>query len=880
MKKRNILLTLISLLCICFICFAAVGCDKETGDGPVSATYAGVKDIHVKVGEATDESLLEGVTATLANGNSVSVTFDKGDADYSVAGMYLIKYTCAESKSYATARLYVYGDMVIYLNDEEITTAAVTMKFSDAIDSNDFHRGIEVKDSFGKSLEVTVTENSDKFIARPDVYYVTYEATDACGQKFSKQVAYDVQNDGTFGVTNGTVDYSDESVTLSVLLGQSKDAWLEDAEGNIIDSTKYDLTENHLVIKPEVFQQLPVGDNEMTLVSKYGAKTFKLTVTDEGTPTFSLVDLAKSRMLAGKDNVLPIPESKIPAHTYNYEYTLKKGDIAMQVTESQGNLVVKNQSGGNLDVGEYTLTVKAINADKTTKTATKTINLEVYPSDSEFFSWGYVGNTASMTNVVIDEITYQSFDMNHRTQSHGDNYYPIHYLQKTNAYKYLVTEVCVTEIFGASGTNANGVWTSDVTDVKKMNGRLQFYDHSNWKPKVDNVTFIDKDGNQVDYRHIVVGEWYTAVMDLESAAIPFGDKTQIELVIYPDLGAYCTGEMLFGASYFSNEYLLKVENKVVGWNAAESYASVQYEKVDGQIVQHYVANGSAWQNRILINGFSEKHDVLVVPFKYNSADNFTNSTRFQLSASATTGGDGNLIGITNIYDPNGNIVAFNAVQTGVWYTAVVDLHGFNDKDRTVTPGDSTSITLYASTGANDTDGKVDFDMYLGKAQFIDSGLQNSATDLALRPNSESATVKTTVYNSTDNSAYYKLTSSGKTAYVARSNIKLAAAVDSVTFDMYYVSLKDSGGNNLSPSSILINHDDQSDKLEYTFKDANGNTVAKEDLKTETWYTVTVNTSMVNTFVANGLGIYFGGYADNASFTVYVKNLTSVARTAA
>ena len=131
-----------------------------SGNSQASASISGVEVYRFKEGEATDELLLQNVNAVNSKGESAKPTLNKDGVDYNKAGAYNISFSYGVSE--ISTQLYIYAMPTLYYGGEELTSETLTISYRQANESYDFYRNITVLDTFGESLDVTVSADSAK----------------------------------------------------------------------------------------------------------------------------------------------------------------------------------------------------------------------------------------------------------------------------------------------------------------------------------------------------------------------------------------------------------------------------------------------------------------------------------------------------------------------------------------------------------------------------------------------------------------------------------------------------------------------------------------------------------------------------------------------
>lgn len=354
MKK---ILTLI-LLCTALLCFS-FGCDSST-----NVTFNVSDVVNCKINELTDEKLLSLVEVFKEDGSKVTATLDKGNADYSKVGEYEVtfKYKGAEK----TVKLRVFDMPKLYYNGTELTENTVMLNYGQAKNSYDFVSGISVKDSFGTQLDVTKAGGSDSFDYEKDNFNVTYEATDAAGNKLSKTIAYTLSTEFNPVVENKEFYIQDdEDIELTIDLKGETDFLLYKG-ADIVPSNLYSFNEGKLHISKDLFGSLVIGENKLRVETLKGKGIFTLNIQDNGKPFFTLGDSNQVFFTEAPEITVGLPNVVIEGSEYDWTYTLTDRDNdsnSCSVTKTDVGLVLLNSAGESIKCGRYYLDVKAMNAN-------------------------------------------------------------------------------------------------------------------------------------------------------------------------------------------------------------------------------------------------------------------------------------------------------------------------------------------------------------------------------------------------------------------------------------------------------------------------------------------------------------------------------------
>lgn len=325
-----------------------------------SASISGVEIYRFKEGEATDELLLENVSAVNSKGESVKPTLNKEGVDYNKAGAYDISFSYGISEIYT--KLYVYGMPTLYYAGEELTTDTLTISYRQANESYDFYRNITVLDSFGESLAVTVSENSAEYDGGVGEYVVNYSATDCVGNFMTRAITYTVTMENAPIISNTEFVLGKDSPAIDVDWKNVREAYVY-YDGELLGGDFYTITSNTLEFNEQYLVDLSVGTHAFRVKTVEGVTDFTLTILDEGYPVYEMNSLKAEYALGTAIASEPTP--LIASHeAYTYSYTLKtlEGEVC-EVRDEFGELYFLDGRGEHASKGSYKLKVTGVSAD-------------------------------------------------------------------------------------------------------------------------------------------------------------------------------------------------------------------------------------------------------------------------------------------------------------------------------------------------------------------------------------------------------------------------------------------------------------------------------------------------------------------------------------
>ncbi|MBR1968699.1 MAG: hypothetical protein IKA11_04825 [Clostridia bacterium] len=680
--KRKILTALVAIMLMLICCSAFVACSGGNGDGDPSnnetVEITGVQDIHVVAGVINNATLLDGVSVTLGDGTKVAPTLDRsavGEETAQVnAGMYNVYYSYGNKK--VSARLYVYGAIKLYYNDVEVTKDYIDILYSDARDSSNFTRNVVIKDSFGNLLDVSKSQDSASYNQHSGDFKVKYLAQDRAGQNGVFEITWKVKNDDgkEFSISDGAVKYVDDSVTISANFDGVTEGFVE-YNGALINPETYDLVENGLVIKGGFYRSLEEGEYTLTFITQYGTDDFKLNVSDDGTPVFSVEDVKDYKLYVGGNGILPAPIKLAPLHKdYIYDLSLTSlGDSYKAVITVDGIKVTTNQDAA-LPEGKYLLTVTAKNADDNSLTNEKTVEVGVFKANATFIKWSVDGmKKAEINDVLVDGYAMQRYKTDIKESGGYSDLLFIAGSEYHN-YKYIATEFCIESNVKKNGTE-NG------------NLAFKFFD-AGVEPNTDlrpYTAFMKADGTFVSYNELVVGEWYTAYVDMAkmTPATNAASKGKYVICMYPDGGTEVTCSILLRNARFEGEKNLTDNANYLAWGVdGTNKAKITNIIKDGKIIQQYnsLKTESAGYSDLQLTYGAEYADAkyLVTEFYIESNEKENGTINGNLAFKFFDAGvepNTDLRPYSAFMKADGTFVEYSALAVGEWYTAYVCLDG-------------------------------------------------------------------------------------------------------------------------------------------------------------------------------------------------------------
>ena len=303
MKVCNAVAIVVILLAVSLIAMLTTGLVWEiTGGKETPAPEAPkptVASLHYAVEDAvSQETMMADMSALLKIPADVEPIII-GSADAYVPGRY--KYVCSwEGGNDYEVEVCIYDNSFSYsVDNRPIVDGAVSLYLKDAIATENFTKGITVKDSLGNVISAVKSNDSMSFNNEAGTYSVTYTATDAVGHVFSFALDYIVTYPFAFNIENSNVvaRISESSVIIDIDFDGAPldkiNLWVEDASGKKIAGIYSTIREKvdkatgektgewEIVLRSHYYKKFAGQTIELSICSNYGKATFYVTVLDE-----------------------------------------------------------------------------------------------------------------------------------------------------------------------------------------------------------------------------------------------------------------------------------------------------------------------------------------------------------------------------------------------------------------------------------------------------------------------------------------------------------------------------------------------------------------------------------------------------------------------
>ena len=662
--RKGIILCLTAIVMMLF----SVACS-------MAGTISGVEIYRFKVGEATDEKLLENVSVLTSNGEELKPTLKKGEADYDKAGEYNIAFVYGVNE--IKTKLYVYGMPTLYYNDAPFTSDVLNLTYREAKESYDFNKNISIRDSFGEALSVTVLENSAKYDGGTGDYTVTYAATDCVGNSLEKTITYQVSMEKAPVVAASELVLGRDLPVLTVDWQGATEAYLYKGDELVADAF-YKIKQGALEFSERYIIDLGVGTHSFSVYTVEGVTNFDLVVADLGYPVYEMNSLkaeyALGTTIAEEPDLLYASEADC---SFSYTLTDSNGKVC-GVQDEFGELTFVDSTGELLSVGQYTLTVTAkVGGDKQT---TRSYSFEV--TSPKLVSTG----TAKFELVTLDESEYgvsQAYRFVKGETSAWDG--RLEARVSGGTYQTFSFDIFVND---ASTRAGDYIGTKSETEGKRDNtpqfsvaisaGGTTFY---------DNISRIydKKTGVTVKEYEMKVGQWYTVEVSLA--------RQTEDGVFYFYVGPYDNAQVSIDA-YITNikftPYSVNLTNVIwTNYNPASGKLTLtQGVDESGNATITYKSTASHWDARAQFSSkMLEKYQLyytrstadkayeLTFEMKYVSAPTdmqfWLMDENGYLANSAPTLASMQANGIARVYDESWLLV--NTFESGKWYKVYIDV---------------------------------------------------------------------------------------------------------------------------------------------------------------------------------------------------------------
>lgn len=803
MKKRK-------LLCLVGATLACVALGVACDDGESSAnknttvSFLGVKELHLKVGEASEERLLRDVLVSLPNGTTKKPVITSAEPiDYTKAGDYAFSYEY-EGQKINTA-LYLYAMPQVYLDGTAVTGDTLTLSYRQANESFDFIKGVQVKDSFGTVLEMKKTQESESYDGLLGEYTVTYTATDKAGNALNKQITYVVESNKMPEIED--YDYEIGGVYEVPLNAYGeKTGWLYNSDGALVPTEYFTLTQTGLKFEQKYLLNLGEGTHEFLLKTLEGYADFSLTVEDKGKPVFEVSEI-KTQYNYGEIRI-QLPTPLWFAHDgYTYEYTLSGTNGFMLAEEKEDNILLLTPTGDDLTAGSYTLSVTATSANGE-KTTTMDYGFSVNEKADPNIT---AGEKSSFVKTAFNDEEVYAW-----TKADGSNAWEGRLGFAIPASRYIAMTF---DLYVAESTQV-------ITEGNKANIRLRGATGSyayNYAEINHTEGIMDKTtGAYVAIDDIEVGKWYTAMFKLDKCTKAdsgylymqaqgtddkVGATVYMKNITFHDKGG--VDLLASGKSAFTPALL---NESTYGTNVAYKYTNSGYSSWDGRFETKYQKTERA----------QIEYDVYIE--STSTAVGTKANANLQVVSSACNNMIDQNFGIVD--KATGKYIATADMQLGKWYTVTATTHIISA---------SATVYFYFADKANIVAYFKDF-KYVEKINY--DGPKITVSNANARAGFKKIDTSAITALGVDRAwEYNKLAT--MPGYDARLQFKHDGVSQTLTFDLYIAesSKAESGKANVGVSGSDGTYYNKFTKIVEKGKTA---TVAQADIQIGKWYTVTYN----------------------------------------
>ncbi len=303
MKLCNALAIIVILLALSLIVILSIGPDwslmKNGGDnGAPEVQQPPTAALHYAVEASVSQETVESDIIKLLNIPANAEPLIIGEADMTTPGKHRLVCAWGGNNVYEV-EVCVYDNSFTYsVDNKSIVDGTVSLYFEDALATQNFTKGITVKDSLGNVIPAVKSSDSMSFNNEIGTYSVFYTATDAAGHVFSFALDYIVTYPFSFNIDNPNVEarVSEKSVIVNIDFDDAPVdeiyLWLEDANGKKITGmystirqkeaeNGEKLDEYEIVLRAHYYKKFVGQTIELSICSEYGKATFYVTVLDE-----------------------------------------------------------------------------------------------------------------------------------------------------------------------------------------------------------------------------------------------------------------------------------------------------------------------------------------------------------------------------------------------------------------------------------------------------------------------------------------------------------------------------------------------------------------------------------------------------------------------
>ena len=859
-KAKHILILFLAILAI----FSFGACASSTSS---VQDITGVKQLELKVNEATDAKLLEGVEVLLKDGSTKKPNLEKEQGfDAGVAGKYSITYSYEGIKK--STNVLIYGMPKIYFDGTEIVADQITITFGQANASYNFTKGVKVLDSFGNELDVVKAESSDNFNNEIGEYTVSYTAVDAVGNQLNKTVKYVVTVGDSPVVSGGSVTFDANGCAIPCDLKGRTGALLFD-NGNLVNPENYSFDNENLILSVEYALE-NLGEHNFVIETDGGRTKFSATITDEGYPLFNIDGLMGSEFVYGGVNVNMPADQRENSNGYTYEYALEnsKGEVCVSeieeevfvtsasdivTTEYKNKLVLTTANGKGLTPETYILTVTA--TAENGKVSVRNFEFSVV----DFTFAGGESSTLNKTNQEIDGVT-----ADYRFEKADDSSAwagRMSINSPAGGYEFITFNI----YFDYSQAQENG----------KVNAQFRAVVDSSYDRI---IKCVDKStGTEINVDDMLINKWYSITVFAGSTTNntylyfnPYGETNPVGVKAY-------ISDLKVTLADGINAVFKSALNSVVGYE-------LDGETLITKVNYSTVAGLEGWVN---VTPFADEVWAEYLKAQELGGKLFT----FDVKFTGTAGFNGyvnngaNYISNANgdflrdntkyltFYDANGISVGYTNLATDTWYKMVFDIDAIKDKFGKMSVCDIVGhVGSSLRFGAN-TAGQA---IYAKNVEFVDN-------DMALMPKMNGGiTVSkvngetvTTINKSDDVKTTFSMA-------VAREYLKAQELGGMLMqFDVKFTGTATYNGFLNNMSTYMSNTIRGKNKY-VRFYDENGREIAYGSLQTGVWYKWVFDIDAIKTDVGvqtildgEYAGLSLRIYANNAGNTISIKNVEFV-----
>ena len=851
---KNIKYLFIMIIAFSLCVFFACNSDSQNNS---FVEITGIKEISIKIGEGTDEKLLEGIDVVLPDGSKVKPDLIKDGYNSQIAGKYKITYSYGNVKK--DTNVYVYGMPKLFFGDTEIVSDKIEITFGQAMSSYDFVRGIRAFDCFGKAISVEKSLNSDEFTKTLGEYHVQYNVTDIVGNTLVQNVTFVVTEGDSPIAEGGTYSFDVDGCRIPCNLKGEKDGLLFDNE-ELVNPVFYMFDKDNLILSPE-YCLVNTGEHDYKIETIEGVVNFKVSIVDEGYPVFELEKVNNATYIFGGAYASTPTDKRPKQDGYVYSYSLKNSlGETCSVIKEEDKIIFYTIDGECLPTGNYFLSVTAEATNH--KISQKDYSFIVkYPSLSG-------GEKSQITEInekidgVETDYLFEKADGSHAWDGR------IYIKTPAKAYKLITFNIYYDYCESQEGN--------------RVNAKLQAVIEQDYNRIIKCID--KKTGALVSIGDMIVGRWYNITINAMSSEngnvylyfVPFDDNNIGVKAYIADFEVHLNGSLNDMPIFKS------IINKAV-------IAEYQY---DGTLITmvNYNAGGSVhttpfsdsvWEKYLAAQEEGGKVMRFDVKFAGSATYNgYINNAQTYMST--TIRGNRTYV---RFYDAEGTEIAYTNLSVDTWYKMVFDIDAIKAQF-----GEMSTVSIAGHTGSSlrfsaNIEGET---IYVKNIEFVEKpaeaqpDFKSSVADAVnayFDEQGENVTevhynggsVHTTPFSDSVWEKYLAAQEEG--GKVMRFDVKFAG---SATYNGY-----------INNAQTYMSTTIRGNRTYVRFYDAEGTEIAYTNLSVDTWYKMVFDIDAIKAQFGEMSTVSIAGHTGSSlrfsanieGETIYVKNIDFVEKSA-